>query len=954
MPLPPPPPTRRTRHVSAAAPLQPPLQLLLLLLLLGELFIFTPYSARYSCCHLPDFNTYLSSNFTTFLGIQSKINDLMRISTLQSFIIKPNILKTWLCLRSSLGCFSFCDYEMLLRSSSQRFARITRAEIRILILRAPIFSNSMGNLTLLSAPNRERAREKENVPVVGRRMSTGECRAPQARATRQNGALDRPLPAVMGNARRCPSSSLSPMRRRRWCDPPPRRKVPNKPHFLIGNHHRFSCNSINFTSVIPTIHSSADAAATARGSGSLRSTKSPKLRRRCARTYKRRSGENNTTAGADESNCLYFAADPGMVLRVEFRDNFELEDQEKCIYDFLEVRDGKYGYSRLIGRFCRAFPFPEITSSSRYLWLHFRSDNSIQGAGFRAVWSMIPRPSVKTPESEECVLNVTNQMEYEIKTSEIADRKKIAVEQGTELDCIWNITVPEGWKPARTTSLIVRMLASRILYAATADPTVVTVLTRMLMFAAKSIFLPLQETIRQSRENRLDELGRKSTPCSMVEPCMEVHGGERARSSETPSLDGQAANSRDGQSRASMPRQTSLGHSLDLSDIHQSNNVSNATQERRTKVVGSRETRDMECQTRESIFESGLVLKPIAHPVFTTFGFNNSAEPQRASMERGADSTSRRDSPEPPRAYKLAAGTASREPSPVAAVPPPPPPPSSYQCQVCNPPTELCFRHSLTPIVPAPHGWSAHESNYSSDELASLQRAATAAASESPGPASNSSGSESATAGPPSTVFGLVRQRTLGSGEHYGFIYGRDGSTTERGSLSTSASGSHRSGLVKPVKCPQVTDSQFKTEAVIEIDQHYLIQKPLFTSTTKLIIPKVITSVPLFKAGRAIFGPLGMKNSMQTYEKKQTAQATRTRAARVVSARVCGTSHVSSTVRTAPRPIGLESRLQRQARGGASRSTCRVPNGKYGRREQRHSTLLIYARIAIFGTRENN
>uniref|UniRef100_A0ABD2XJX8 Uncharacterized protein n=1 Tax=Trichogramma kaykai TaxID=54128 RepID=A0ABD2XJX8_9HYME len=30
-----------------------------------------------------------------------------------------------------------------------------------------------------------------------------------------------------------------------------------------------------------------------------------------------------------------------------------------------------------------------------------------------------------------------------------------------------------------------------------------------------------------------------------------------------------------------------------------------------------------------------------------------------------------------------------------------------------------------------------------------------------------------------------------------------------------------------------------------------------------------------------------------------------------------------------------------------SRSACRAPNGKYGRREQRHSTTLIYARIAI-------
>ncbi|CAB0038696.1 unnamed protein product [Trichogramma brassicae] len=30
-----------------------------------------------------------------------------------------------------------------------------------------------------------------------------------------------------------------------------------------------------------------------------------------------------------------------------------------------------------------------------------------------------------------------------------------------------------------------------------------------------------------------------------------------------------------------------------------------------------------------------------------------------------------------------------------------------------------------------------------------------------------------------------------------------------------------------------------------------------------------------------------------------------------------------------------------------SRSACRAPNGKYGRQDQRHSPLLIYARIAI-------
>lgn len=85
------------------------------------------------------------------------------------------------------------------------------------------------------------------------------------------------------------------------------------------------------------------------------------------------------------------SAEKGMLLRLDFRDEFKLEDSTDCRYDFLEVRDGQHGFSNLLGNFCGTnFP-PEITSKTRYLWLRFHSDESIEGKGFRAVWSMIPR-----------------------------------------------------------------------------------------------------------------------------------------------------------------------------------------------------------------------------------------------------------------------------------------------------------------------------------------------------------------------------------------------------------------------------------------------------------------------------------------------------------------------------------------------------------------------------------
>lgn len=87
---------------------------------------------------------------------------------------------------------------------------------------------------------------------------------------------------------------------------------------------------------------------------------------------------------------MLFSAEPGFVIRVDFRDEFNIEPHHQCLYDFLEVRDGAHGYSTLIGRFCgKSFP-PVINSSDRFLWLRFSTDDNIEYAGFRAVYQFVP------------------------------------------------------------------------------------------------------------------------------------------------------------------------------------------------------------------------------------------------------------------------------------------------------------------------------------------------------------------------------------------------------------------------------------------------------------------------------------------------------------------------------------------------------------------------------------
>lgn len=81
------------------------------------------------------------------------------------------------------------------------------------------------------------------------------------------------------------------------------------------------------------------------------------------------------------------------IIQLDFREYFEMEQSTECKFDYLEVRDGGHGYSDLIGFYCGT-GFPDmITSSGRFLWLHFHSDESIEMRGFKAVYNFSSRPT---------------------------------------------------------------------------------------------------------------------------------------------------------------------------------------------------------------------------------------------------------------------------------------------------------------------------------------------------------------------------------------------------------------------------------------------------------------------------------------------------------------------------------------------------------------------------------
>lgn len=95
---------------------------------------------------------------------------------------------------------------------------------------------------------------------------------------------------------------------------------------------------------------------------------------------------------------FYLSADADKIISLYFRDFFDIEpaiNGSDCPYDFLEIRDGKFHYSHLIGRFCGRNEFPsQITSTGRYLSLRFKSDENNQYKGFKVVYSFIDKPMI--------------------------------------------------------------------------------------------------------------------------------------------------------------------------------------------------------------------------------------------------------------------------------------------------------------------------------------------------------------------------------------------------------------------------------------------------------------------------------------------------------------------------------------------------------------------------------
>ncbi|XP_070506869.1 uncharacterized protein Neto [Chironomus tepperi] len=139
-------------------------------------------------------------------------------------------------------------------------------------------------------------------------------------------------------------------------------------------------------------------------------------------------------------------APSGFLIRLDFRDYFQIEPSDECKFDYLEIRDGAHGFSTSLGQFC-GHNFPDmITSKDRFLWLRFNSDENIEDKGFKAVYEFIPRPTSVIYDETECIIHVNGSEGWVNHTMVNQQKLEYVKRHNLSLDCMFIITVEEAWK----------------------------------------------------------------------------------------------------------------------------------------------------------------------------------------------------------------------------------------------------------------------------------------------------------------------------------------------------------------------------------------------------------------------------------------------------------------------------------------------------------------------------
>lgn len=93
---------------------------------------------------------------------------------------------------------------------------------------------------------------------------------------------------------------------------------------------------------------------------------------------------------------LFTKALPRQRIQLSFDKNYYIEPSFECRFDHIEIRDGPFGFSPLIDRFCGGKNPGLVTSTGRFMWIKFTSDEELEGLGFRIKYTFIAGRDTQT------------------------------------------------------------------------------------------------------------------------------------------------------------------------------------------------------------------------------------------------------------------------------------------------------------------------------------------------------------------------------------------------------------------------------------------------------------------------------------------------------------------------------------------------------------------------------
>ncbi|CAK8687745.1 unnamed protein product [Clavelina lepadiformis] len=151
----------------------------------------------------------------------------------------------------------------------------------------------------------------------------------------------------------------------------------------------------------------------------------------CGETFQSTKGNitspNHPRTYPSYADCEWrISVTPGEKIVINFHE-LDVMRSRGCWYDFLEVRDGHWRYSPLIGRYCGSRLPPQIVSTDSRVWMKFQSTSNYRGRGFRMSYEAVCGGDIRRDSGQ-------------IQSPNYPD------EYSQNRECLWRLLVDEGFQ----------------------------------------------------------------------------------------------------------------------------------------------------------------------------------------------------------------------------------------------------------------------------------------------------------------------------------------------------------------------------------------------------------------------------------------------------------------------------------------------------------------------------